>query len=152
MLRLAMKDSSFRMTRGKDGKNIGYSDNDRGGFGSGNANKFVPEFVEYKSPAGSAKNPYLHPSAPPKDPTIVAVPPGKQIGNPYFISISSKSTYAYGRRSRKSGTIGCDSTCRRSSRKRKFSLIRPSSSHAKGNAKSIWKIVCRWKGRRETKN
>jgi hypothetical protein len=81
MLRLAMKDSSFRMTRGKDGKNIGYSDNDRGGFGSGNANKFVPEFVEYRSPAGSAKNPYLHPSAPPKDPTIVAVPPGKQIGN-----------------------------------------------------------------------
>lgn len=86
MLRLAMKDSSFRMTRGKDGKNIGYSDNDRGGFGSGNANKFVPEFVEYRSPAGSAKNPYLHPPAPPKDPSIVAVPPGNQIENLlYFI-------------------------------------------------------------------
>jgi len=73
MLRLAMKDSSFRMTRGKDGKNIGYSDNDRGGFGSGKANNFVAEFVEYRSPAGSARNPYLNPPPPPKDPTV-AVP------------------------------------------------------------------------------
>jgi len=78
-----MKDSSFRMTRGKDGKNIGYSDNDRGGFGSGKANNFVAEFVEYRSPAGSARNPYLNPPPPPKDPTV-AVPLGRELENLYF--------------------------------------------------------------------
>ena len=77
MLRLAMRDPGFRMTRGKDGKNIGYSDNDRGGLGSGSGNKFVPEFVEYRAPAGTAKNPYLQ-RPPPKDPSL-AVSPRKDL-------------------------------------------------------------------------
>ena len=52
-----MKDASFRMTRNREGKSTGYSDNDRGGLGS-SAQKFEPIFVEYSAPSGYAKNPY----------------------------------------------------------------------------------------------
>ena len=52
-----MKDASFRMTRNREGKSTGYSDNDRGGLGS-SAQKFEPIFVEYSAPSGFANNPY----------------------------------------------------------------------------------------------
>lgn len=63
ILRLAMKDLSFKATRGKDGTKTGYSDSDRVGFG-GSTNAFEPIMVEYSAPSSFARNPYAAPSTP----------------------------------------------------------------------------------------
>ena len=60
-MRLALKDLSFKATRGKDGQKTGYSDSDRSGLGA-NSSKFEPILVEYSAPTGYAKNPYMKPA------------------------------------------------------------------------------------------